>query len=112
MGAGDVLAATAVHWDVSGPLPLPIGDWLACPVCRSPKVLIRFWRYHERSAQPTVPHRCDVSMKCAGCAAVWIHGVAIDAEVWARRKPKRLNVLIHWREGSRILEQHETEGSP
>lgn len=92
--AAAVLAATDRHWNTSGPLPEPAGDWLACPVCRGPW-LIRLWRFHTRPGAPTVPWRCDVHLKCRECAHGWWHGVALSEAAWERRpRPYGLRALL------------------
>lgn len=87
-----MLAATDTYWDCTGPLPVPRPGWLLCPVCGSAAVVVRFWRFHTRPDGATVPRRCDVSVKCAACAAVWPHGIAIGEDTWSRRfrHPSRL----------------------
>lgn len=107
LDAEEVLVRTRLRWDLSGPLPVPVDGWLACPVCRFEQVQVRFWRFHVRSdIGHTVPHRCDVSFKCTGCAAVWIHGVVLDEHTHTRmaRARKRPNSQILWREGKKMLE--------
>lgn len=104
MGADEVLAATRERWDLTGPLPVPLADWLVCPICGHDQVQPRYWRYHKRSGDPTVPYRCDVSFKCCSCAAVWVHGVALDAQTWAARpNPRLTGRQIHWHEAQRLL---------
>ena len=107
LDAGQVAAATAARWDLSGPLPVARPGWLACPVCHTDGVQVRHWRFHERSATPTVRWRCDVSMKCCDCGAVWVHGVALTDEAWERREPK-VTTLIQWRRGLKLLEERDS----
>lgn len=103
--AGQVHAATAARWDLSGALPVPRPGWLACPVCGCETVQPRFWRWHVRSGGPTVVGRCDVSFKCCDCAAVWVHGVAVpDGHVVAPEMRRRLNRQIQWRDARKMLE--------
>lgn len=99
----EVEAATAAKWDKSGPLPLPLGEWLACPVCSNGTVQARFWKFHTRESPTNMPGRCDVSFKCCSCAAVWCHGVALDRETFKRMITGRNN-RIEWREARQILE--------
>lgn len=103
LDADAVLAATADHWDLSGPLPVPQGDWLACPVCRAADPQPRWWKWHKRTARPTVRERCDVSMKCTACAACWTHGVAVPT-AYFQRYATHVGRQIHWREARRALE--------
>jgi hypothetical protein len=70
-----VLDATLRHWDLDGPLPRPKGEWVACPVCRSPDYLLKRYGFHPRPESELC--RADVTLKCRECAAVWTHGVAI-----------------------------------
>jgi hypothetical protein len=83
--AARVLAETDRHWDLSGDLPMPRPGWLKCPVCGAADPVIRFWRFHTRPPGATLRRRCDVSVKCSACAAVWPHGLAIDEATWNRR---------------------------
>lgn len=97
LNASDVFQATARFWDTSGVAPVPTGDWLKCPICQS-AVQVRWWRWHERPQGHTIRYRCDVSIKCAGCAAVWLHGVALDVKAWARRPfPREDRREVKWR---------------
>lgn len=107
LDAETVLARTRKCWDLSAPLPLPIGDWLACPVCRAGQPQPRFWRFHIRGdLGHTLPYRCDVSFKCTRCACVWIHGVVLDVEAWERmHRPRRANSQITWRQAREILQE-------
>lgn len=76
-------------WDLSGPLPIPTWD-LACPVCgakRSEGAIIgRAWKFHTRQTATPHPWRCDVSFKCASCAAVWAHGVVVPIGMYQARE--------------------------
>lgn len=98
----DVHERVAQHWDLTQQLPLP-KQWIKCPVCRSEEVIVRYWKFHVRL--PIVaslsPHRCDVSMKCKQCSAVWLHGVVITKEYYDER-PKSGNITA--REGRKILD--------
>lgn len=83
-----VLRATLEHWDLTGPdgLPRPRGGWLHCPCCGvSLEPVIRYWQFHIRPGTPTVPWRCDVSMKCRACAALWVHGIALPESAYLKR---------------------------
>lgn len=88
-------AATAAHWDLSGPFPVPRGDWLACPVCRSTAVQGRTWTRIVRVTHK-VTGRVNVSFKCTQCACAWTHGVAVP-EDYARRFRRRPNEHLDWR---------------
>lgn len=77
MTADEVLAATDVMWDLSGPFPMPRDD-IRCPVCRCDALMIRNWKYHVRPPHATLRWRCDVNLKCCACAAIWTHGVAVS----------------------------------
>lgn len=103
--ADEVLAATHAKWDLSGPLPVPAGGWLACPVCRDGRPQPRYWRWHRRAGKPTVPWRCDVSFKCVDCAAVWTHGIAVD-EQYYRSNATKPGRMITWREVRDVLDEH------
>lgn len=102
----EVLAATEAHWDLAGVIPVPLGDWLTCPVCGDDTPQLRFCRFHGRDGdEPTVPFRCDMSFKCTACAAVWVHGVALSDEAWDRRPSEHGDRPIHWRIAERLLGQ-------
>lgn len=102
--AGDVLAATDEHWDLTGPFPVARGGWLVCPVCRTGRVQTRHYRFHTRSGTPTVPHRVDVGFKCCGCACVWEHGVAVSRDWYQANKPRRSG-KIPWRQAEQMLRE-------
>lgn len=85
-----VLAKTEEHWDLDGPMPLPKGDWLRCPVCRGEEVIPKRLNYHTRPEWATVPRRCDVVFKCCDCAMVWQHGIALSEEHFRRWVPAPL----------------------
>lgn len=103
----EVLAAVQARWDLSGPVPVPIGDWLACPVCRAVDPQVRHFRFHRRES--AIPWRCDVSVKCTSCSAVWTHGVAVTEEMYTRRDTPA-GRDIPWREARDLLrkERHGT----
>lgn len=88
--AAAVLRKTFDRWELIGegePFTgriVPLGDWLRCPVDGGRPVL-RYWAYHRRPGNPTIPYRCDVGFKCSDCAFGWWHGVAIPGEWWAAR---------------------------
>ena len=104
--ADQVLDATRTRWDLTGPVPTPKPGWLACPVCSCDVVQPRWWRFHQRTGSPTVPWRCDVSFKCTSCAHVWVHGLVLDADAWARRADARTTGRhITWRRARQLLEQ-------
>lgn len=98
------MAATEEHWDLTGPLPVPKGDWLRCPVCRGDQVQLRVWKFHRigksKHRTPTHDYRCDVPFKCVACAATWTHGVAVPAEMYENAPTER---QIEWRDGLRML---------
>lgn len=80
----DVLETTRMLWDVDGDVIVPKGEWLRCPICKG-QPLIRGWVFFEQTRENvTHPYRCDVKVKCTTCAHVWVHGVAIPEEVYAR----------------------------
>ena len=107
LGADEVLAASHSRWDLGGVVPIPREGWLVCPICGTPDPQPRYWRFHERSGEPTVAYRCDVSFKCLSCAMVWVHGVALDQDAWNRRPPRLGIRQIHWRDAQRLLEPEE-----
>lgn len=102
-----MLAAVRKRWDLSGPVPVPVGDWLACPVCRADQIQARHFRFHERDS--AIPWRCDVSFKCTSCSAVWEHGVVVTREMYARRSTPA-SKTIPWRTARDMLreERHGT----
>lgn len=100
--AREVLATTRAMWDLSGPLPVPKGEWLRCPVCgAAPQP--RYWRLHHRPGA-TVPGRCDVSLKCTLCSHVWVHGVALDDDTYKRMTTRNPRRRVPWREARKLLE--------
>lgn len=104
LSAEDVLANVEARWDLTGPLPVPRGEWLACPVCRAGQPQPRHWNFHRHGT--THPWRCDVSWKCISCSAVWIHGVAVPQSMYVAAVPhNRAQRIIQWREARQILEE-------
>ena len=77
----DPLAATARHWDLSGPLPEPIGDWMRCPVCRAANAIPKNFLFHPQP-EGTIPWRVDAGYKCGECACVFDFGVILTEEQW------------------------------
>lgn len=80
----------AVHDRVSarwvfadGTFPVPVGGWLACPVCRDTVIQLARYHFHRRRDSATY-YRCDVQMKCTACSATWTHGVVVPKAVWKR----------------------------
>lgn len=73
--------AVAAWWDTAGPLPIPRAP-IACPVCAG-VAYPRAWNVYRLPTPGKVAHshrhpwRCDISMKCHRCSAVWAHGLAI-----------------------------------
>lgn len=108
LSAEEVHAAVAAKWDLSGPLPVPRGDWLRCPVCGSDAMQIRHWFWHARD-HAVIPWRCDLSVKCAACSAVWLHGIAVPADYYDRHSERSHKRLIGWRDGRRMLEETHAE---
>ena len=107
--ADGIMVTVRQHWDLDGKLPVPVGLWLQCPVCRSVNVLLREWRIGRRN-QPRgaerrrLPFRCDVSFKCLECSAVWPHGIPLDEQTGRRLQPGRGVRVVHWREaGYRLV---------
>jgi hypothetical protein len=79
-----IAEAVAAWWDVAGPLPIPRAP-IACPVCAGiayPRAWTVYRLGEPKRAEDSHRHpwRCDVSMKCHRCSAVWAHGLAITAE--------------------------------
>lgn len=106
LSADEVLAAVEQRWDLSGAVPVPRGEWLACPVCRAGQPQPRYWKWHMRPSGATLVWRCDVAFKCTACSACWIHGVAVPRDYYERHVPKR-NRRMHkvgWRKARRALE--------
>ncbi len=83
----DPLAATAEHWDFTAPVPLPRGDWMRCPVCRSDDWIPRTFGFHRGQPHASIPFRCDAAFKCGRCAAVWSHGIVPTQADWERFVP-------------------------
>lgn len=98
-----ILDNVAARWDLSGPFPIPLGDWLACPVCRSAEVQPRYWEWVHLGAEHSVRARCNVSFKCVACSAVWVHGVALQEDYYRR------NAVQHGRVGWREVRKHLAE---
>lgn len=68
---------------------------MSCPVCDAYRPVIRYWQFHTRPGKPTIPWRCDVSMKCTECAHLWVHGVAITKQAYDQRPaPQGLRRLL------------------
>jgi hypothetical protein len=105
IGLEDVALATAKHWDLSGPYPVPVGDWLACPVCRCDTIQGQSWTRHVQPDKGIVG-RVDVRFKCTSCAASWVHGVAVPAD-YSRRHSKNVNRHVPWREVRAALEKEK-----
>ncbi len=102
-----VLEATRAHWDLTGPYPVPRGQWLACPVCSSPRIQGQSWTRQVRPGA-TIVHRVDVRVKCTECACCWVHGVAVPDD-YGRRNGRRLNEHVPWREVRRINETYPNQ---
>lgn len=103
LGADEVLDRVGARWDLDQPVPVPIGDWLACPVCRTPEPQPRYWLFLDRSGH-AIAYRCDIGFKCTDCSAVWVHGLAIPERVF-RPWRKRVGKRIDWREAKQRLEE-------
>jgi hypothetical protein len=106
LNADAVWEATATFWEFVGGIPLAVDNgWFRCPMCNAtPQV--RWWRWHTRPPDQTIRWRCDVSVKCTGCALIWMHGVALTREQWdARPFPRRDKYIIKWRAIAEIIER-------
>lgn len=95
MTGDEILEQVRERWDLD-PLPTPRGGWLACPVCRSDRWQIRYWRTHIRPGEHRVKHRVDVALKCTVCSGVWAHGLAIDEATFDRLRAH--GEWIWWRD--------------
>lgn len=97
-----VLAETARHWrvvprpELGGSVLMPVARMIRCAHCGGTGApVVRGWRFHIRPGKPTVPHRCDVHLKCSSCAAGWWHGVAVSSTVyWSRPRPRGIRALL------------------
>lgn len=79
----------AWRWDRMWPL-----SGVCCGVCGG-EVVVRYWQFHRRPGQPTIPWRCDVSVKCTDCAALQVHGVALTRQMWeARPRPTGIRAVL------------------
>ncbi len=101
------MAKVRCFWDLSGSLPVPVPGWLVCPICSSGDLLLREYRIGRRN-EPRgaelrrLPYRCDVSIKCLDCSAVWLHGIPLDEATGHRINPTADSVkVVHWREAAR-----------
>lgn len=95
--AEQVHERVAARWDLSGPAPVPYPGWMACPVCRCEQIQIRWWKWHVRPPKATVPWRCDVSIKCTDCSALWTHGIPVPEDVFSRCA-RNLRRTVAWRD--------------
>jgi len=73
-------SAIGAWWDTAGPLPVPRRS-IKCPFCGG-AAYPRAWSIyrlteHRAEYRHRLAWRCDVSIKCHTCAAVWAHGLAI-----------------------------------
>lgn len=101
MTGAQILAQVRRRWHID-PLPLPRGRWLRCPVCRSRRWQVRYWRTHIRPGDGhRVAHRCDVHFKCTRCSAVWAHGLAVDEATFLRLRSH--GEWIWWADGRQLL---------
>lgn len=101
----DVHRRVDAKWDFTGPLPVPKPGWMRCGFCGSDVIQARHWKRHERRGG-TVRYRCDLSVKCCDCSAVWIHGIAVPDEWWHRYKHLFPGARILWRDGLDLLRKH------
>jgi len=81
-GGGDLLARTAIFWNLDGPLPYPrfVFD---CPICGG-AMRLRYWKFHayRLNANKKYPYRCDVAFKCIECAFCPTFGIAVPQEMY------------------------------
>lgn len=107
-GAEEVLARVGEVWDLSGAFPEMRDDAdLRCPTCGQGTFTYRYWRFFERVPAGTVPHRCDVGVKCNRCSLVLTFGLPIPAEMFERAPERRARI---WRRDAiRYLEATEEQ---
>jgi hypothetical protein len=101
----EVHRRTAERWSFDGPWPMPKGDWLCCPICRSKEVQGRSWIYDKPSHSVTTPYRCSVSFKCTDCGYVFLFGLVMTQEDWERHAADRANKRVRWRNVLRDMER-------
>lgn len=92
--------ATERHWDFSGPVPLPKGDWLVCPICRAGDAIPRTFLFHEAQPEASLPYRCDAAFKCRECALIINFGIVVSEADWER--------FVPYGETSRLIQRPET----
>lgn len=81
----EVLARVQEVWNLAGEFPQFHDDaLLACPTCRGGTFTYRYWRFFERFPKGTIPHRCDIGVKCNRCGIVLTFGIPIPVEVYDR----------------------------
>lgn len=94
-------------WDLTFPLPVPRFRPM-CQACGEFFLMIKDWKFHMRVRTGSdAPWRCDVRMKCPGCAFVVSFGVVVPGyyqQVSPLYTP-RLGRYVPWREGKQLLER-------
>ena len=103
----EVIRRVKQAWDLSLDFPMPKFD-LRCPVCGSFDIQARNWQFVFKDSGGC-KYRCNVSLKCTYCSAVWIHGIVIPEELFRRhvKENEHQTRLYHWREVKEWL-QHKT----
>ena len=105
----DGLTARAQQkWDLTFSLPMPRFR-PTCHACGEFFLMIKDWKFHMRVGTGSgAPWRCDVRMKCPGCAYVVNFGVVVPEDYYQRVSSlhtPRLGRYVPWREGKQILER-------
>lgn len=87
------------RWQILGGI-YPMPAWtLVCPVCGSDEIQLRHHHFHRRPGKSN-PFRCDVAVKCVECSHVFVFGVVVPAEIYARSEQRR----HEWREVQEAIE--------
>lgn len=105
-----IMERTLRHWDYSGPLPIPIGEFTC--FCGGTDWHARYWLFHDYAIQRAnrdhrFRYRCDVSLKCMDCGHTPVWGLVIPDEHWAKwgLSPRK----VDWHEALPLLDGQLTE---
>jgi hypothetical protein len=95
-------------WDLSYPLPVPRVP-LACPTCGDYELMLKDWTFHMHVHSGShQPWRCDVRMKCPGCAVVLSFGTPVTEDYYQaipNLRTQRMGRYFSWRDGKQALDE-------